>query len=286
MKPFVWICGVTLLLHPPLLTSQSWCPLSRDCIVPIMMPDSTLPAGTIKGVVIGWNPRSADSAGNFEQHRGAVVWDQRSGSRTQTGAGGAFELTGLNPGWDTLTAGFLGYERTTVAVEMPRHGGLHLLIVLQAAAIISSDDRFDVTPPDSGEDDWSADGNLVSDPPWISGTVARDIVMVVFKQGTTEARLEALIASVHGEIIDELDPRIPGVSPEFTVRVPTHPDACGVKQAVDLLEKAPDVESVTAALVFTTDQHATVDPGSGLIPVPATHHGSSHPCPPGVSLLK
>ena len=253
--------------------------------MPIMMRDSSLPVGTIRGVVIGWNPMTPDSAGTFEQFRGAVVMDHETGARAQTGAGGAFELTGLKPGWDTLTAAYIGYQKTTVAVQMPGRGGLRLLIVLQAASIVSSDDRFSGEPM-STDADWSADSNLVSDPSWISGTVAKNVLTVAFKKGTSMARQEALIASVHGEVIDEMDVRISGVSPEYTIRVPTHRDACGVKQAVDFLKKAPEVEMAIPELVFTTDQHSTVDPGAGLIPAPATHHGSSHPCPSGVSLLK
>ncbi|HWH03615.1 MAG TPA: hypothetical protein VN674_08005 [Gemmatimonadales bacterium] len=268
-----------------MLSTQTWCAQEAGCVVPIMMRDSTLPVGTIRGVVIEWNPMSPDSAGTFGQYRGAVILDHGTGARAQAGAGGAFELTGLKAGWDTLTAAYIGYQRTTVAVQMPGRGGLRLLIVLQAASIVSSDDRFSGEP--MGTDaDWSADSNLVSDPSWISGTVAKNVLTVAFKQGTSMARQEALIASVHGEVIDEMDVRISDVSPEYTIRVPTHPDACGVKQALDFLNKAPEVEMAIPELVFTTDQNSTVDPGSGLIPAPATHHGSSHPCPPGVSLLK
>src|SRR6185437_8195444 len=91
--------------------------------------------------------------------------------------------------------------------------------VLQAASIVSSDDRFSGEP--MGTDaDWSADSNLVSDPSWISGTVAKNVLTVAFKQGTSMARQEALIASVHGEVIDEMDVRISDVSPEYTIRVP------------------------------------------------------------------
>lgn len=130
--------------------------------------------------------------------------------------------------------------------------------------------------------EWEfADSNLVQDPPWTSGTVPKNIVVLSFKNGTPPARRTAVIRKVHGTIV-----HIDTLTDVYLMRVATHPDACGVKQAIDLLSRLPDVAMALADLALTTNQHGSMDPGSGLITLPVTHHGSRRPCPTGIGLLR
>src|SRR5215831_9393439 len=117
------------------------------------------------------------------------------------------------------------------------------------------------------------DSNLVQNPPWISETIPKNIVVLSFKPGTTAAKRTAIIKRINGSIVHfdrSLD--------LYLIRVATHPDACGVKQAIDMLKQLPEVEMADPDLAFTTTTDG-IDPGAGLVDVPATHHGSKHPCP-------
>ena len=125
------------------------------------------------------------------------------------------------------------------------------------------------------------DSNLVQHPAWTAGTVPKNIVILSFKRGTPPPRRAAIIARVHGVIVHR-----DTVTGFYMLRVATHPDACGVKQAIDFLNGLPEVSMAVPDLGFTTDTHDSIDPGGGLIDIPATHRGSTHPCPPGTGLLR
>ncbi len=125
---------------------------------------------------------------------------------------------------------------------------------------------------------WLFDDSIfVERPSWISATVAKDIVVVSFRHGTNAARRAAIIRGVHGTIV--LNDRSYGSDGYYFVRVASHPDACGVKQALDVLDRVPQVETATTHMPFV----GSVD---RLMPMPATHKGSNRPCPLGTGLLK
>jgi hypothetical protein len=129
--------------------------------------------------------------------------------------------------------------------------------------------------------EWEfADSNLVQDPPWIPATIPKNVVVLSFKDGTTAARRTAIIKQVHGTIV-----HFDRLLDLYLIRVATHPDACGVKQAIDLLTQLPEVDMAAPDLALTTSSDG-IDPGSGLVNIPATHRGSKRPCPPGTGLLR
>ena len=151
------------------------------------------------------------------------------------------------------------------------------LFVLVTGRLAAQDSIYEGDGPE-----WEfADSNLVQHPAWISGTVPKNIVILSFKRSTTPARRTAIIARVHGVIV-HLD-KLTGF---YMIRVATHPDACGVKQAIDLLSGLPEVSMAEPDLALTTNSHDSIDPGGGLIDLPATHRGSKNPCPPGTGLLR
>ena len=125
-----------------------------------------------------------------------------------------------------------------------------------------------------------ADSNLVHNPPWVSATIPKNVVVLSFKDGTTAARRTAIIKQIHGTIV-----HFDRLINLYLIRVATHPDACGVKQAIDLLAHLPEVDMAVPDLAFTTLSDS-IDPGSGLVDIPATHHGSNRPCPSGTGLLR
>ena len=122
-----------------------------------------------------------------------------------------------------------------------------------------------------------ADTDLVQDPGWISGTVAKEIVIIGFKSGTTPERRAAIIASINGRVVG-----VDSLTQSYTLRVARHPDACGVRQALAVLDKTPEVDLAVPDLLFTMDRNGM----GGLIPLPTSQHGSGHPCPAGSGLLK
>jgi hypothetical protein len=150
-----------------------------------------------------------------------------------------------------------------------------LPVALLLPAALAGQDRH--VPGDLPE--WLfADSILVQEPSWITATVAKNIVVLSFRSGTTAGRRMAIVQQVHGMIV--YNDRTYGSDGAYFVRVATHPDACGVKQALDVLRRLPEVETATphALSSFTAD--------GGLPNLPATHKGSKRPCPPGTSLLQ
>jgi hypothetical protein len=146
---------------------------------------------------------------------------------------------------------------------------LFIPIALIAQAPVPNDD-----PPVWIDDD----STLVQQPSWISATVAKNIIVLTFRARTSVARIAAILRQVHGRAL--VNTHSYGDYGDYYVRVPSHPDACGVKQALDVLTKIPDVEHALPHLRWTMD-------GTGnMLPLPASHKGSKRPCPSGTSLLK
>jgi hypothetical protein len=63
--------------------------------------------------------------------------------------------------------------------------------------------------------------------------------------------------------------------------VASHPDACGVEQALALLDRVPEVEHAAPHMVLAVTENGD------LLPVlTTTRNGSTRPCPSGTGLLK
>ncbi len=156
---------------------------------------------------------------------------------------------------------------------------VHAIIsyLVLAALLISA--RLYAQDPLPNEPDWLyADSTLVQHPSWISGTVAKNIVIVTFHHGTPPGRRIAVIQQVHGNVV--YHDRVDGEDGAYYLRVPSHPDACGVKQALEVLDQVPEVEMAVPHLVFSGG------PDGAMSDFPTTHKGSKRPCPPGTGLLK
>jgi hypothetical protein len=150
---------------------------------------------------------------------------------------------------------------------------LPLALLLPAA--LAGQDRHE--PGDLPE--WLFDDSiLVQEPSWITATVAKNVVVISFRAGATAGRRMAIVHQVHGTIVHN-DSTL-GSEGAYFVRVATHPDACGVKQALDVLHRLPEVQTATPHMVLTF-----VSDG-GLPNLPATQKGSKRPCPPGTGLLR
>ena len=134
-----------------------------------------------------------------------------------------------------------------------------------------------------------ADSLFVQEPSWISGaTVATDILVLSFRDGTSPARKSAIIQQVHGTIV--WHDRVHRDS-AYYVRVATHPDACGVKQALDVLDPIPEVEFAVPHEIMTWIEDSGASKkghviDGGIRNAPATHKGSKRPCPSGSQLLR
>lgn len=123
-----------------------------------------------------------------------------------------------------------------------------------------------------------ADSLFVEHPQWISGTVAKDILILLFRDGTSRSRRTAILRQIHGRVV--FSDHFYWDEGYYYVRVPSHPDACGVKQALDVLNHMSDVEMATVHSFFLGESDGGLaDPG-------ATHKGSKQPCPLGTSLLR
>jgi len=142
---------------------------------------------------------------------------------------------------------------------------------------------------DDGPEWLYADSLFVQEPSWIHATVAKDIVLLSFRDSTTAARRDAIIQRVYGTIVYHARTHVGDGF--YYVRVASHPDACGVQQALDVLDHVPEVETAVphALLTWVTDtlraEKGHIADG-GMANAPATHKGSKHPCPPGTGLLR
>ena len=152
--------------------------------------------------------------------------------------------------------------------------------MLLAAAFLLSTAAVgqDSTAADDGPDWINDDSVLVERPSWISATVAKDIVELLFRPGTSAAQRAAIIKRVHGTGVHH-DHQY-GNDGYYYLRVASHPDACGVKQALDVLDSIPEVA------VAVPHMPMTMSGDGGLSPVSAMHKGSARPCPIGTGLLR
>ena len=101
---------------------------------------------------------------------------------------------------------------------------------------------------------------------WVPKLVGALIILVV----------GYIIARIVGKVVA----RAMGVDGWYTIRVASHPDACTVKQAIDLLRSSPEVRMATAMLVMESAGDG------GLMNPSGRARGSTTPCPPGASLLR
>jgi hypothetical protein len=121
--------------------------------------------------------------------------------------------------------------------------------------------------------------NLVTNTPWMSGTVVRNVVVIAFAEGVSAEqrfRLYELIGA-HAVYLDPDD----GPLPLFYIAVINgHPDACTVLQAITVLEYQPEVKSAYPEMV------ASIDDNGGLGDLLGTPVGSGRECPSGRGLLQ
>ena len=153
-------------------------------------------------------------------------------------------------------------------------GLLFAATVLLSTAALGQDS----TVADDGPDWINDDSILVERPSWISGTVAKDIVVLSFRAATSPTQRAAIIKRVHGTVAYH-DHQY-GADGNYYVKVASHPDACGVKQALDVLDSIPEVE------VAVPHMPMTISGDGGFSPVSATRKGSTRQCPTGAGLLR
>lgn len=91
---------------------------------------------------------------------------------------------------------------------------------------------------------YYSDSTWVRDVPWAGGTINDRIVMVSFREGVTPKQRAAVYRRVNARAVyyekAELDPPI-----FYMIEVEAHPEAFGVKRAVELLSQMPEVDLAT-----------------------------------------
>src|SRR6185437_15978443 len=118
--------------------------------------------------------------------------------------------------------------------------------------------------------DWVySDTNMVEDQPWIAGIYPKDVVVVLFKRTATQEEHDNAIRAVKGRLL-----AFDGMFSFTGIR--SHPDACTVKQAEDLLRSLPGVATAVPDMTIA----------AGTVPNPSHHprHGSTTPSPDGTDL--
>src|SRR2546422_2691708 len=80
--------------------------------------------------------------------------------------------------------------------------------------------------------DWVSDDSNLVDVDWALRTITKNTLFVGFRPGTSREARAAAVRAVHGTVIQ-------GDSNFYLVRVSSHPNACGVKQALELLRTLP-----------------------------------------------
>jgi hypothetical protein len=126
---------------------------------------------------------------------------------------------------------------------------------------------------------YYSDSTWVRNTPWAGGTITDRIVVVSFRNGVTAEQRAAVYRRVNARAVyyekAELDPPL-----FYMIEVAAHPEACGVKQAIKVLEQVPEID------LAAPDDHG-VGTGDGQI-VPATGGRQSQrtTCPEGTSLLR
>ena len=151
-----------------------------------------------------------------------------------------------------------------------------LLQCLGAALAAAQDGRLSELPEMPRW--YYSDSTWVRNAPWAGGTITDRIVVVSFRVGVTPEQRAAVYRLVNARAVyyekAELDPPI-----FYMIEVPAHPEACGVKQAIELLERVPEVD------LAAPDDHG-VGMGDGqIVPSSAGRLSQGMPCPEGTSLL-
>jgi len=104
---------------------------------------------------------------------------------------------------------------------------------------------------------YYSDSTWVRNTPRAGGTITDRIVVVSFRNGVTAEQRAAVYR-----------------------RVAAHPEACGVEQAIKVLEQVPEID------LAAPDDHG-VGTGDGQIaPAPGGRQSQGTPCPEGTSLLR
>jgi hypothetical protein len=73
----------------------------------------------------------------------------------------------------------------------------------------------------------------------------RDIVLLIFKNGTSIEQKQAAIDLVDGEVIGGAPPKIPGIEGVYVVRVPDDGTSRPLMRAIDALEALPQILAAT-----------------------------------------
>ena len=118
------------------------CPDAQHCSSPFAQPDTTLPVGSVIGLVVGWKPDRRAGDGSVQRLANAQVTAQPTGQQVVTSDSGEFLLTKLRPGYYVVTVRYIGYGQTAVRVQVPKHGGLRVILFVKAAPLFLSNDVF------------------------------------------------------------------------------------------------------------------------------------------------
>jgi hypothetical protein len=119
---------------------------------------------------------------------------------------------------------------------------------------------------------WALNDTNLVHPSWFGTTIPKNILLVIFTPGATPTERQAAVATVHGEVVAT-------DTVFWIVRVASHPDACGVRRAMERLANVPSVASAGPDMVWGADDQG------GLHDV-KTRNPTTDPCPPADSVLR
>ena len=104
------------------------CLRTDKCAVPMQGIDTTLPPGTIRGLVV-------DSTNGKRVQAQVTVSSAAPGIFRLTDNAGRFMVHGLRPGPDTLIIRMIGYMPKAIPVILPTSSGLWVIVPLPWAQI-------------------------------------------------------------------------------------------------------------------------------------------------------
>lgn len=107
------------------------------------------------------------------------------------------------------------------------------------------------------------DTNIVMSPSWTPLPVNKTLVLVIFRSEATPAERADAVASVRGTVIDT-------TPPIWLIRVPSHPNACGVLRATERLKLLPSVAIATPdwLIPYCSDRVVVIDSVPTAVPKP------------------
>src|SRR5436309_1045473 len=148
------------------------------------------------------------------------------------------------------------------------------LTIAAAAPVVGQDSGGRSAAPTIGRDlpAWAENDTNLVHPSWFGATVPKNILLVSFKLGATPTERRAAIAAIHGEVV-AIDTLF------WIVRVVSHPNACGVRRAMERLANVPAVRFSGPDMVWSADNHG------GLHDL-KTPNPTKDPCPAADSLLR